>query len=58
MSPGAQPGLLRFSAQGKAARVDSLTWRGLIDLVRRTRIDHGNLPVEEVASLASRATAR
>ena len=51
VSPGAQPGLLRFSAQGKAARVDSLTWRGLIDLVRRTRIDNGNLPVEEVASL-------
>ncbi|MDK8263153.1 MULTISPECIES: hypothetical protein [Pseudomonas] len=51
VSPGPQPGLLRFSAQGKAARVDSLNWRGLIDLVRRTRIDNGNLPVEEVASL-------
>jgi len=51
VSPGAMPGLLRFSAHGKAARVDSLTWRGLIDLVRRTRVDNGNLPVEELASL-------
>lgn len=51
VSPGAQPGLLRFSAQGRAARVDSLNWRGLIDLVRRTRLDNGNLPVEELASL-------
>lgn len=51
VSAGSMPGLLRFSAQGKAARVDSLNWRGLIDLVRRTRIDEGNLPVEELASL-------
>ncbi|WP_295460886.1 hypothetical protein [uncultured Pseudomonas sp.] len=42
-------GLLRLTAAGKRARVDALNWRGLLDLVRRTRVDNGSLPVEELA---------
>ncbi|WP_145009070.1 hypothetical protein [Pseudomonas oryzihabitans] len=52
VSAGPQPGLLRFSALGKAARVETLNWRGLIDLVRSTRVDSGSLPLEELASLS------
>lgn len=52
VSAGAPPGLLRFSALGKAARVETLNWRGLIDLVRSTRIDSANPPMEELASLS------
>ncbi|MEH3023443.1 MAG: hypothetical protein PGN19_12000 [Pseudomonas oryzihabitans] len=44
-------GLLQLTAAGKLARVDALNWRGLLDLVRRTRVDNGSLPVEEVAIL-------
>ncbi|KTT21462.1 lipoprotein [Pseudomonas oryzihabitans] len=51
VSPGSAPGLLRLTAQGKMARVDALSWRGLFDLVRRTRVDNGSLPVEELATL-------
>ncbi|ALZ85241.1 hypothetical protein APT59_13950 [Pseudomonas oryzihabitans] len=51
VSAGPLPGLFRFTAQGKAARMDALSWRGLIDLVRRTEVDNGGLPVEESASL-------
>ncbi|MDT3718016.1 hypothetical protein [Pseudomonas oryzihabitans] len=44
-------GVLRLTAAGKLARVDALNWRGLLDLVRRTRVDNGSLPVEELAVL-------
>lgn len=51
VSPGTAPGLLRLTAQGKVARMDALSWRGLFDLVRRTRVDNGSLPIEELAIL-------
>jgi len=51
VSPGAAPGLLRLTAQSEMARMDALSWRGLFDLVRRTRVDNGSLPVEELAVL-------
>lgn len=48
---GPVPGVLRLTAQGKVARMEALSWRGLFDLVRRTRVDNGSLPVEELAVL-------
>jgi len=51
VGPGPAPGVLRLTAQGQVARMDALSWRGLFDLVRRTRVANGSLPVEELAVL-------